>query len=83
MLFKMQKIQPSVKAEPKFDDRTDMYHYEGQLNLTQHVKFAETLVGASFRQFRLNSHGSIFADTAGVIPINESVRMSVAALVDQ
>ena len=26
---------------------------------------------ASFRQFRLNSHGSIFADTAGVIPINE------------
>jgi outer membrane receptor protein involved in Fe transport len=48
-----------------------MYHYEGQLNLTQYVKFAETLVGASFRQFRLNSHGSIFADTAGVIPINE------------
>jgi len=55
----------------KFDDRTDMYHYEGQLNLTDYVKFAETLVGASFRQFRLNSHGSIFADTAGIIPINE------------
>jgi len=59
------------KGGAKFDDRTDMYHYEGQLNLTQYVKFAETLVGASFRQFRLNSHGSIFADTAGVIPINE------------
>lgn len=59
------------KGGAKFDDRTDMYHYEGQLNLTDKVKFAETLVGASFRQFRLNSHGSIFADTAGVIPINE------------
>ena len=59
------------KGGAKFDDRTDMYHYEGQLNLTQYVKFAETLVGASFREFRLNSHGSIFADTAGVIPINE------------
>lgn len=59
------------KGGAKFDDRTDMYQYEGQLNLTDKVKFAETLVGASFRQFRLNSHGSIFADTAGVIPINE------------
>ncbi len=56
----------------KFDDKTDMYHYEGQLNLTPYLNnVAEILVGASFRQFRLNSHGSIFADTAGVIPINE------------
>src|SRR4029079_15662079 len=59
------------KGGAKFDDRTDMYHYEGQLNLTEQVKFAETLVGASYRQFRLNSHGIIFADTAGVIPISE------------
>jgi len=55
----------------KFDDKTDMYHVEGQMNLTEYVKFAETLVGASFRQFSLNSHGSIFADTAGVLHINE------------
>ncbi len=55
----------------KFDDKTDMYHAEGQLNLTEFVKFAETLVGASFREFSLNSHGSIFADTAGVIHITE------------
>jgi outer membrane receptor protein involved in Fe transport len=55
----------------KFDDKTDMYHVEGQMNLTEYVKFAETLVGASFRQFSLNSHGSIFADTAGVIHLNE------------
>jgi len=55
----------------KFFDRTDMYHYEGQANLTPYVKFAETTVGASFRRFHLNSHGTIFADTAAPIPINE------------
>ncbi|HEY0434306.1 MAG TPA: TonB-dependent receptor plug domain-containing protein, partial [Chitinophagaceae bacterium] len=55
----------------RFLDRTDMYHYEGQLNLTPYLKFAETTVGASFRRFHLNSHGTIFADTAGAIPINE------------
>jgi outer membrane receptor protein involved in Fe transport len=59
------------KGGAKFDDKTDMYHLEGQLNLTDYVKFAETLVGASFREFSLNSHGSIFADTAGVIHITE------------
>jgi len=59
------------KGGAKFDDRTDMYHAEGQLNLTEYVKFAETLVGASFREFSLNSHGSIFADTSGVIHITE------------
>jgi outer membrane receptor protein involved in Fe transport len=59
------------KGGAKFFDRTDMYHFEGQLNLTQYVKFAETLIGTSFRQYRLNSHGTIFSDTTGVIPINE------------
>jgi len=59
------------KGGAKFDDQTDMYHLEGQLNLTEYVKFAETLVGASYRLFSLNSHGSIFADTAGLIKISE------------
>jgi outer membrane receptor protein involved in Fe transport len=59
------------KGGAKFDDKTDMYHAEGQLNLTEYVKFAETLIGASFREFSLNSHGSIFADTSGVIHITE------------
>ena len=59
------------KGGAKFDDKTDMYHVEGQLNLTEYLKFAETVVGASFREFSLNSHGSIFADTAGVIHVTE------------
>lgn len=55
----------------KFTDATDMYHFEGQYNLSEHVKFAEVLVGANFRRFVLNSRGTIFADTAGTIGINE------------
>ena len=69
--FQNAKSTTIGKGGAKFFDRTDMYHYEGQLNLTEYVKFAEALVGVSFRQFRLNSHGTIFADTSGVIPINE------------
>jgi outer membrane receptor protein involved in Fe transport len=55
----------------KFNDATDMYHFEGQLNLTDHVKFAEVLVGANYRRYVLNSRGTIFADTAGTIGISE------------
>ena len=55
----------------KFADKSSLYHYEGQLNLTDQVRFAEMLVGASFRQYNLNSKGTIFADTSGVIKLNE------------
>ena len=59
------------KGGAKFADKTDMYHFEGQYNLTDHIKFAEVLVGASFRRYVLNSQGTIFADSAGTIGINE------------
>ena len=52
-------------------DRSNLYHTEGQYNLTSLVKFAEVLVGASWRQYVLNSHGDIFADTTGPIHTNE------------
>ena len=55
----------------KFADNSSLYHLEGQLNVTDQVKFAETLIGASYRQYVLNSRGTIFADTTGKININE------------
>ena len=55
----------------KFADHSNLYHVEGQVNLTDQVKFVETLVGASYRHYLLNSKGTIFADTAGKIGINE------------
>lgn len=65
-------VNTSIKdGGAKFSDKTDMWHYEGQLNLSEYVKFAEVLVGANFRRYILNSNGTIFADTAGTIGINE------------
>jgi len=55
----------------KFADRSTLYHYEGQVNLSNEVKFAEVLLGAGTRQYNLNSQGTIFADTTGKIKIHE------------
>jgi outer membrane receptor protein involved in Fe transport len=56
----------------KFNDATSLYHVEGQYNLTSVVKFMEVLVGASYRIYHLNSHGTIFVDTTGPINISEA-----------
>jgi outer membrane receptor protein involved in Fe transport len=55
-----------------FLDRTDLYHVEGQYNLSSFTKkYADVLIGGNFRRFVLNSQGTLFADSAGVIGINE------------
>ena len=55
----------------KFADKSSLYHYEGQWNLSEYFKVIEVLVGGNFRTYRLDSKGTIFADTAGPIKINE------------
>lgn len=63
---------PISKGGAKFADKTDMYHIEGQLNLSSYLdNVVDVIVGSHFRQYVLNSQGTIFADTAGVIKINE------------
>jgi outer membrane receptor protein involved in Fe transport len=52
-------------------DRSNLYHTEGQYNLSDIVKVVDVLVGASWRQYVLNSQGTIFADTTGPIHTNE------------
>ena len=60
-----------IPAGGLFLDRTNLYQTEGQYNLTDYVKFAEVIVGASWRQYVLNSQGTLFADSAGRIHTNE------------
>ena len=36
------------------------------------IKWADITVGAGTKEYVLNSHGTIFADTAGTISINET-----------
>jgi outer membrane receptor protein involved in Fe transport len=55
----------------QFADKSSLYQFEGQLNLSQYVKVVDVLVGASYRWYNINSKGTIFADTAGPIKIAE------------
>jgi outer membrane receptor protein involved in Fe transport len=56
----------------KFNDQTNLYVGEGMYNFGDVEKTVDVTVGASTREFVLNSHGTIFADTAGRININET-----------
>ncbi|HEY4967254.1 MAG TPA: TonB-dependent receptor [Puia sp.] len=55
-----------------FIDRTNLYAAEGMYNFVDMIKWADITVGAGTKEYVLNSHGTIFADTAGTISINET-----------
>lgn len=55
----------------KFNDKTNLYHYEGFYDFTNHVKVLEVQAGASYRRYSLNSDGTIFDDGDGRISIDE------------
>ncbi|MFD1816814.1 Outer membrane receptor proteins, mostly Fe transport [Pseudarcicella hirudinis] len=48
-----------------FNDKTNLYHYEGMYNFKNSVKFAEIIVGGNYRVYSLNSEGTLFADKDG------------------
>jgi len=56
----------------KFNDKTNLYVGEAMYDFSDYIKWVDIMVGASTREFVLNSHGTIFADTAGRIDINET-----------
>lgn len=56
----------------KFDDKTNLYHYEGMYNLTNALNnVVEFQVGSSYRLYQLRSGGTIFNDLNDKIDINE------------
>ncbi|WP_412467707.1 TonB-dependent receptor domain-containing protein [Pedobacter sp. KLB.chiD] len=56
----------------KFDDKSNLYHYEGMYNFTNLFdKVVELQVGASYRLYDLNSAGTIFNDLINSIDIKE------------
>ncbi len=59
----------------KFLDKSDLYSAEGQLNFSDALRFTdkvEVIVGAQWKQWVLNSQGTIFADTTGAVRVTES-----------
>lgn len=71
-LFDKVRTTPISKGGGLFLDKSDLYVVEGQYNFNDLIPFANLIVGANFRQYVLNSQGTLFADTAGVIKINEA-----------
>lgn len=54
-----------------FLDRSDLYMIEGQYNFGNKLKVVDLIVGGNWKQYVLNSKGTLFADSSGPISINE------------
>ncbi|WCO01477.1 TonB-dependent receptor [Psychroserpens ponticola] len=55
----------------KFTDNSKIYHADANYNLSHLIDFADIMVGGSWRQYSLNSDGSIYTDYNGPIDYNE------------
>ncbi len=71
-LFDGVRSKPISQGGGLFLDRSDLYQVEGQYNFGDVYGIGNLLVGANFRQYVLNSQGTLFADTAGPIKVNEA-----------
>ena len=70
--FDSLRAVPISKNGGLFVDKTDLYQVEGQYNLSDFTgKFADILIGGNYKRYVLNSEGTLFADSAGTIGINE------------
>ncbi|MEM7087387.1 MAG: TonB-dependent receptor [Bacteroidota bacterium] len=61
---------PDLSTGSKFQDNSKIYHADANYNLSHLIDFAEIQVGGSYRNYELNSFGTIYTDTDG--PINYS-----------
>ncbi|MGV8945885.1 MAG: TonB-dependent receptor [Lutibacter sp.] len=62
---------PNLLTGAKFQDGTKIYHADGNYNFGNAIDFADIQVGGSWRQYSLNSSGTIFTDYDGPINYNE------------
>ncbi len=69
-LFNQVRSTP-IPAGGRFLDKSDLWMTEAQYNFRDLIPFVELLVGATWRQFVLNSQGTLFIDYDGPIKINE------------
>jgi outer membrane receptor protein involved in Fe transport len=61
---------PDLSTGSKFQDASKYYHADGNYNFSHLTDFADIQVGGSYRQYELNSSGTIYTDSDG--PINYS-----------
>lgn len=68
------KSTPIRKGGALFLDKSDLYAAEGQFNISEMVGFSdvvEVIAGTSWKQWVMNSQGTIFADTTQILRVNE------------
>jgi outer membrane receptor protein involved in Fe transport len=70
-IFDKVRATPISENGGLFLDKSDLYMAEGQYNFSNLLSFAELLVGGNYKQYVLNSQGTLFADTAGSLNIKE------------
>jgi len=74
-LFQSIARKPISQGGGLFLDRSRLKVFDAQYNLSEDLGLSKTntdwLIGVSTKQYVLNSEGTLFADTAGVIKINE------------
>ena len=62
---------PNLETGARFKDNSKIYHVNGNYNLSHLIDFADIMVGGSWRQYSLNSGGTIYTDYDGAIDYNE------------
>jgi outer membrane receptor protein involved in Fe transport len=62
---------PDLTEGAKFIDQSRLYHSDVNYNFKDLIKFAEIQLGGSFRQYEMNSAGTIFTDFDGPIRYDE------------
>ena len=62
---------PDQRIGAKFVDESKLYHSDINYNFKELITFAEIQLGGSFRQYVLNSDGTIFTDYDGAIQYEE------------
>lgn len=61
---------PDLTTGSKFQDASKYYHADANYNFSHLIDFADIQIGGSFREYSLNSSGTIYTDLDG--PINYS-----------
>lgn len=64
-------LDPDLRTGAKFKDNSKIYHSDVNYNFKELITFAEIQVGGSFRQYEMNSDGTIFTDFDGPIRYDE------------
>lgn len=62
---------PDLTQGAKFIDHSKLYHADVNYNFKDIIKFAEIQVGGSWRQYVMNSEGTIFTDYDGELKYKE------------